>query len=509
MTARLSPDLPLHDDETAGSYVRRLSLFHSGLPANRLLADLGIDLRAFARGAPQAISSLAEAAGIEVARLMRAVISRSDRCRGFRGEVWSSDFVLLEGRRVCPVCLREDAPDGEAWRQRGRILWRLRPVLACPIHRCALVERSVPSAAGELGRAFPTSREVEFLPMVTECRTPTPLETMIASRVDDTPTGSGEWLDSQTLEQSARTCEMIGAVLMFGKKFKATEMSPSDWSAAGATGFGYARRGKEGIRAAFDEMLSIEASTAGQAGPRSGYGRLYEWLSDTNPTVDFGAIRQMLRGHILDHFAVKPGEMLLGEKVMRRQMHSVHSLAVNTGIHRKRLRKALVQLGHLNDDTWDVASHHLVVPAVVAEQISRDLKESVPLQLLPELLFCSRTQAESLYRDGVIEPLLDKDEESGIGRIAFARRTIQAFLKCIEALPLVETVRADEFVDLTTGAKKTGRSTGAIVEGILTGSVKAVRLSGEVGLVRVRVSVGDITALRLEIDRPRPRASIG
>lgn len=496
MKAQLQPYLQYSDDETSSSFVRRLSQLHTGQGANRLLADLGIDLRAFSRGAPAAITRIADVAGVEAGRLERGVILRLDRSRGFRGERWSSGFVLREGRRICPVCLQEDAPAGTPWLRRGRILWRIRSMMTCPVHGRPLVETMVPNTGDELGRDFPSVRDVSTFPHPASRRPLTSLEAMIAARIEESPTSAGSWLDGQTLEQGARACEMIGAVIAFGKRFAAKDMSADDWRHAAEVGFAYARRGEDGIRAAFDEILSVDQSTAGQAGPRSGYGRVFEWLSDTTPAVEFGPIRPLLRDHVLDNFSVKPGEMLLGQKVMKRRMHSIHSLSVNTGIHRKRLRKALVQLGYIDEDSWEVAAHHLVVPAEVAEQISKDLKETVPLQLLPELLLCTRTQAESLYRDDVVVPLLDKDEETGIGRIAFARRTIALFLESIEAVPQVERAAAPEYVDLTGAAKKTGRSTGFIVRKILNGSLRGVRLPGEVGLVRIRIASVDLTSIK-------------
>ena len=505
MNIRLFPPLPLNEDETAASYVSRLSFLHTGLPANRLLADLGVDVRDFSRGLPQALGRVAEAAGVAVSQLARGMISRSERCRKFRGETWSSDFVIPEGRRVCPACLQEDAPTGEPWLMRGRILWRLRPVTTCPIHECALVERPFPNSGDELARDFPRFDQLVELPSRAGGQKLTSVESMIVARLNDVPTNADAWLDGQTLEQASRACEMIGLVKAFGKKFVMKDLSRDDWRHAAELGFASAQRGEEGIRAAFDEMLAITPSAAGQAGPRNGYGRLFEWLADTTPIVDFGPIRPLLRDHVLDHYSVKPGEMLLGEKVYRRRMHSVHSLAVNTRIHRKRLRKALVQLGYIGDDTWDAAAHHLMVPAVIAEQISKDLKESVALQLLPELLLCSRTQAESIYREGVLDPLLDKDPVTGIGRIAFAQRTIDAFLKLLEDLPVVEAVAPPSYVDLTTAAKKTSLTTGVIIREVFEGGIGCVRLPGAIGLLRIRLFADDLRGL-IEDSRPAPRS---
>jgi hypothetical protein len=76
MMACLHPYLPYHPEETMTSFVRRLSLFHTGQGPQRLLADLGINPTDVHRGAEAALRALAASSGVEMATIEKATIGR-------------------------------------------------------------------------------------------------------------------------------------------------------------------------------------------------------------------------------------------------------------------------------------------------------------------------------------------------------------------------------------------------------------------------------------------------
>ena len=61
--------------------------------------------------------------------------------------------------------------------------------------------------------------------------------------------------------------------------------------------------------------------------------------------MDHGPIRGLLRENILNTIVIEPDEVLLGERVIGRRLHSVYSLSLKTKLHLKRLRKIVVQAG--------------------------------------------------------------------------------------------------------------------------------------------------------------------
>ncbi|WP_374427506.1 TniQ family protein, partial [Tabrizicola sp.] len=230
----LLPHFPFDACETSTSFLRRLSLFHTGQGAERLLADLSIDGNAFLSGDAEALSILARASEIDVSALQWGTISRFARHRKCRGERWSREFVLPEGARFCPQCLLDDGADTVEWAGMGRLVWRLRPVLTCNVHCRRLVTLPDKSARWEINHRYPSGKELRELADQQAEQTPTVLENLIHDRILGQETHEGSWLRLQTIEQVTEACEMIGASVEHGPIFDVAAMSPAAWRAAGA-----------------------------------------------------------------------------------------------------------------------------------------------------------------------------------------------------------------------------------------------------------------------------------
>jgi TniQ len=495
-TMILRPHLFYDTRETSASFVRRLALFHTGHGAARLVEDLRIDQNALSAGQLGAMSALAVAAEIDLDILLHGTIARFSRHREFRGERWSRGFVLQEGARFCPACLLEDDADIAECSGLGRIEWRLRPVETCQHHGRRLFTLPEREARDELDHRYPVGLQLRELAAQQPEQKPTPLEDLIHNRIAGHETHEGEWLGSQTIEQVTEVAEMIGATVVHGPVFDVAGMTVEDRREAGATGLAIAVQGETALREALNGVAALSTTSSGKAGPRAIYGRLYEWLAYTTPVVDHGPIRTLLREQILDTLAIEPDEVLLGERVERRRLHSVHSLSEQTGLHRKRLRKILVRAGLVSDDTWDQAAHRLVFSAPLAERFCRDLVDAVSLHQLPEALDCTRNQAESLYRFGILQPVVDRDLGQGIHKFAFAQREIRELLDFLAALP-IETTETSETVSVTIATKRTGRSTGDLLARIRAGDLAACRKSGQVGMANLRVIAAGLQPLQI------------
>ena len=489
MNGYLHPHLPYDEAETVESYIRRVSQFHTGRDGESFLKDLGIDKRAFLLGSDDAISKLAEATGTPVAILQMGTFQHKVRYRQFRGENCSVSFLRPEGAMVCPECLKEDSTDGHLWTLKGRMAWRLRSLQSCSVHNCQLFE---PENVNDQA-IFMSLTGVRD--MVSIHQAPTDLELNIANRLSNTSTGAGGWLDGQTIEQGAKACEMVGASFAYGHKFSQKGLSAEQWRDAGAVGYDIARNGPEAVSEALTRIAAMSSTTAGQAGPKAVYGSLYEWIAYGSKTVEFGPIRDLLRENILNTLAIEPDDVLLGERVTGRRLHSVYSLSVQAGLHRKRLRKILVQAGLASEDSWDLSAHRLVFDADKAELLCQDIIESVSLHLVPAVLGCSRTQAESLYRERIIVPVIAIDTEHKIGKLAFARRHLSKLLHDINLLPIARRENPD-LVTLTSATKRTNLTTGNIMSLVLNGSLIACRVNEKATINEIRFHVDDLNPIK-------------
>jgi hypothetical protein len=111
----------------------------------------------------------------------------------------------------------------------------------------------------------------------------------------------------------------------------------------------------------------------------------------------------------------------------------------------------------------------------------------------------SRTQAESVFREGVIKSIVDGDADVGIAKLAFAREEVAKFLATLEKLP-IQTASAG-LVDIVSATKRTGRSTGEILGVILAGGIPECRVAGPVGVNTVRFKLHDLDPIRLRPPR--------
>lgn len=161
----------------------------------------------------------------------------------------------------------------------------------------------------------------------------------------------------------------------------------------------------------------------------------------------------------------------------------------------------MVQAGFASNDSWDTAASRLVFPAAETERLCRYVAGSVSLSQLPEAIVCTRTQAESIYREGVITSIVGGDADVGIAKLAFARDDVTKFLACLENLP-VQAASAG-LVDVVSATKRTGRSTGEILGAVLAGDIPACRVAGPVGVNTVRFRLPDLDPLRLRQPRVR------
>lgn len=93
-------------------------------------------------GNSTALKVIAQISGIGPEILDAGTIGRIGRCRVFRGERWSREFVTPEGARFCPECLMQDNAVAGVASQRIQIVWRLRSVSTWPIHhrRLAMID---------------------------------------------------------------------------------------------------------------------------------------------------------------------------------------------------------------------------------------------------------------------------------------------------------------------------------------------------------------------------------
>lgn len=477
----LAPHLPFQDDEIGQGYFARTGYFHAGVPVGTFCRFLKVgraDFRDGTEAFTQRMAALSGGSADEI-RFNTLKVVDVDQLQ-FRGERLAMPVVRRTYVRFCPHCLQEDMAGDHAAglaAQRFRWVWLLRPVVTCARHGVLLAELPAPDPV----KAFDLPKlltENEFrLSETTKsvAAAPGDLQKYVEYRLWGVK-DAAPWLDGQGIAAGAKACEMLGALLEAGPSAPIGKYTELDWARVGDIGFDACSRGPRAILDALAQLRIEGGRRSGRAGPQAAYGFLFNWLNYTLRADDFHAFRQVVRDAILDNFAVGPGELVLGEEVVRRRMHSVNSLVNATGINRFRLYRVMRKAGMIPETADKAAFNQWVFPAEEGEKLIARIENSVPLNQIQNVLGCSKTHAEQLAHQGLVSSVVPISQGMvGLTQGHFNRDDLASFMS--EVLRHVEVHDAEEkgFVDLTTAARPRS-STAEILRWLLDGKLPGTRL---------------------------------
>ncbi|SFR18861.1 TniQ family protein [Poseidonocella sedimentorum] len=480
----LFPFLEFDPEETAISYAARLASLHIGSSVLPFLRDIEVKASDLLACKDQALERLASMAGVDVADLHRnSARSLGKRWFDLRGNVLSAEFFANPYTVFCPACLREDDAGGAdpALARRGRLIWTLRPVRTCPVHGLALIRRKKVAwddAFHQLALRVPERNDAldELVDGALQ-RSPSPLQEYVIARLDGAmgPT----WLDSQTLEQAVRATEMLGVLLEFGPEAQPGQLSDNDWDAAGRAGYAATSKGEGGIRDAFQATQSRFLKQGIKPERGNVLGATYRWLASPKNSKDPGDIRRIMREHIFATIEVAAGTSILGERLPRRRLHSVESLASEAKLDPRTLRNVLAARGLVPID-GKVTGYH-VFDADEGDRVAASIQRSTNVISLPKALNCTRPQAGQLVDEGMLDPIADgRKRVAGRTRKAIDNRDIERFLLALRASTRPTDKAVEGMVPISKAAEKARLSCMEIVHLVLGGFLQNVARIGEV-----------------------------
>ncbi|RAP40404.1 hypothetical protein BYZ73_15090 [Rhodovulum viride] len=493
MTELLRPFLPFDPAETLLSWAARLAALHTGDRFVPFLRDFGIEPKSIVLNSEDAVERLCEVTGQDPAvvaqnRLKRAGVRRF----ALRDEVFPLEFTKGAMTAFCPACLAEDDRAGGNMHahRRGKLIWTLRHVLTCPVHGLPLVERrreSWDSIYHELSLLVPEEGEsLAALAEGLERRAPSGLQDYLISRLEG---GTGPaWLDGQGIEQAARTTEVLGTLLEFGRDRVTSDLTLAERDEACRTGWHYTSRGAEGVREALQTVQDAFRDRNGKVGPQKVFGQMFKWLAYGTNQKDVGPIRDLLREHIFDTMAVVPGDEVLGEVLPVRRRHSVLSLAEHIKVHPKTLRNFLKACGAVAPDCEEQPDTLVTLDVAEGERLAELLKNAVPVSKLPKLMNCTRSQAQLMVDCGILKPIGRGGIEIGNSRCAIDRREVEELMADLKRrLPVIRREPEGRH-GLARTAELSRVTLDVILPALFDGKLtSAARLAGQNGLAAVRL----------------------
>ncbi|OWY02924.1 TniQ family protein [Thioclava sp. IC9] len=350
--------------ETLPSFFSRLAA-SKGVSAKNLALDMGVSLKRLVTQDPEALEQLriwSRLTDTEFADLLSWTgVGAGDIQQEFRGELVGSRSLRNPAVRGCPLCLAEDAAAGdrspfEAMVMRGD--WQFKETVRCVRHGADLVplwRANSPSVRYDIGlrlqEILPALLAGDFFQPRSKA---TEYDHWLDARLENGTDAT--WLARHSLYAATTMCRLLGACLQ--RLPGQAEQDPHQ------LGFDALRNGERSFQDTLNQLADHCDST--QFGPSKTFGSLHEKLS-RNYAKDpqFAEFRQCLRDCILENWPVGSGELVLGEALAERRLHSVTSVSVQTGVGPAVVEALLIEAGAVMADdprprarkTFDAKGH--------------------------------------------------------------------------------------------------------------------------------------------------------
>ena len=138
-------------------------------------------------------------------------------------------------------------------------------------------------------------------------------------------------------------CNLLGASLSSDTSGMAGPMN-----AAHHTGFAVLSEGEASLRTALRQQA--ESSDGVQVAPHQTFGKLYAGLGGYLADNQFAPFRTILRGCILETWPIAAGDVVLGEIVPERILHTPTTAAKETGLGIKLVEQFLIDAGAIPEN---------------------------------------------------------------------------------------------------------------------------------------------------------------
>jgi hypothetical protein len=188
--------------------------------------------------------------------------------------------------------------------------------------------------------------------------------------------------------------------------------------------------------------------------------------------------------------------MVLGVEISERRYHTLHSLSATVGIARPRLSRLLKKLGEIPAGATEVESGNMVFEAAKTVPLIRAIKTAVSIHDVAEYIGASKRQVETLYRKGVIRPLIPRNGRGSVRQVVFAREHLDGMLKRISELPELDKGAEGKFHSISYACQRGAGHFKDVLSGILEDRIPGFRHTGKIGIGAIYVDVGSVLLMK-------------
>ncbi|MEM9578453.1 MAG: TniQ family protein [Pseudomonadota bacterium] len=423
--------------EPATSWASRLAEKNGCAAVQDLIHDMGRSWTAFRTGDQSTIATLCDLTRVDAKKLLKFTY----RSGNLATSKWIVDewiapkLMRFDTLSVCPCCIVEAKSEGDGCLKTGApVWWYLEGVRLCPIHNRTLF-RLPPPERGRCkhdyaGRVRDSGKQINSAWEREDRLSAGPFEHYVINRLKYGASQSPRWVDNLDLATVIRASEQLGLV---------------------ALGFG------ETIA---DERILINAASKGFDALSGGPKRLAKELAGLQPARSKGSfyadffpfsqcidriqhrpgcapLREVVHKFVVNNYPCAAGEVVFGQRVDHRQVHSISSAAEKAKVAFPRMRKVLYA-AHKGRALKNLArpNRNLWVKTADWDAWLDDFGRAITLKpAARQLGVCSSTFSR-LVSSGLLKPLASVPETAPRYSVFEIENLVMAVTK--DAMPLTE-----------------------------------------------------------------------
>lgn len=445
-----------------------------GRTAREFAGSIGTSFQEIVDGAFEAIDILTSTCGVASDAFETTTLVRTGgRTYSLAGQDFTRETLTRGDLFVCPRCISEDIEDSDIYGAHGRAIWQIEAVRVCLKHGCMLVPVNHDLAPGRMhdfawhvhaGLKNILDADVMTMPSGTDG-----LARHLERRISGTEPDS--WLSTMPAYAAAKSCEFVGLTLRHGVHAPWKSKTSADWHLAGSEGYALLSAGPDALVEYFKDLR--RAAPVTEYGFRAIYGRIFDYLSHDNKSEAFAPIRKVMRDHLLETTAFGADDIVLGTPVGTRRLHSVRSLAVETGRDPRMLLRRLRALGIVTKSKTRLQHDRILFDAQANAALIEKMVNALDRPEAERYLNLGRTQGY-LLNPPFLTPFWTEGLHSA--EHLFLKSDLDAFLAMMtrNATPL----QPDEegFLRIGKAASRSQRPAAQVVQLLMFGRLTKVRL---------------------------------
>lgn len=462
--------------ETLPSFFSRLAA-SKGVLARDFARDMGVPFKQLPNPDEESLSRIARWGDLSSEDRQELLSWSGERVGNvqmqFRREIFGSRALRNPVIRGCPICLRQDAEthDGdsvEAMAMRGD--WQLREATLCLKHQHPLVSLwrvdRLPDRYDVGARLKEIQDDLIRGAFDRPREDASAYDLWLDARLEHR--GDTTWLAGQSLYSATTVSRLLGTELA---KVEYDKTLPADEQHRRALGDGFEAL-KDG-EVAFEEALDrLAARASGPLDePAKAFGDLFRKMSrDFVKDDTFAAFRGILRECILSHWPYASGDILLGEKVKERRLHSVATAAREVNLWPAGLDTMLTEAGVLAKADQRPYSRK-VFDAIQHADLIAEIPSLVGPGEMQAAMGATKAALISLEEGGILIPRTRAPKIIARWRISDGVGLVEE----LSALAILMPENAHGWETLQQARRRRGLDVGTIIRLVRSGALKIAR----------------------------------